>query len=150
LTGFDNTYETDLLESTDINLTYLIFDNLNTNCELTPIVLILYLPIIILVMLVNAKQTGDRKTFDMKLDSLDEKTKRGYGIALRNFEKFYFIKYSDIDPIKNLKAKKRDQVFDELQVWVNCNSKNSLIFQKNMLKKALMETNLLWVRYASS
>ena len=41
-------------------------------------------------MLVNAKQSGHRKTFDMKLDSLDEKTKRGYGIALRNFEKSYF------------------------------------------------------------
>ena len=43
-------------------------------------VLILYLSIIIRVMLVKAKQSGYRKTFDMKLDSLDEKTKRGYGI----------------------------------------------------------------------
>ena len=106
MTGFDNTYETDLLGFSDINLTYHNFDNLNINCELNPIVLILYLPIIILVMLVNAKQSGYRKTFDMKLDSLDEKTKRGYGIALRNFEKFYFIKHCDIDPIKDLKAKK--------------------------------------------
>jgi len=47
-------------------------------------------------MLVNAKQSGYRKTFDMKLDSLDEKTKRGYGIALRNFEK-----HGNIDPIKD-------------------------------------------------
>ncbi len=75
-------------------------------------------------MLVNAKQSGYRKTFDMKLDSLDEKTKRGYGIALRNFEKFYFIKHGDIDYIKDLKAKKRDQVFDELQAWINWNGKN--------------------------
>ncbi len=101
-------------------------------------------------MLVNAKQTGYRKTFDMKLDSLDEKTKRGYGMALRNFEKFYFIKHCDIDSIKDLKAKKRDQIFDELQAWVNWNGKNSLILQKNMLKKALIEANLLQVRYASS
>ena len=75
-------------------------------------------------MLVNAKQSGHRKTFDMKLDSLDEKTKRGYGIAMRNFEKFYFIKHGDIDPIKDLKKKKRDQIFDELQAWVNWNGKN--------------------------
>ncbi|GFN41896.1 MAG: hypothetical protein YK1312THETA_1930003 [Marine Group I thaumarchaeote] len=75
-------------------------------------------------MLVKANQGGHRKTFDMKLDSLDEKTKRGYVIALRNFEKFYFIKHGDIDPIKDQKAKKRDQVFDELQAWVNWNGKN--------------------------
>jgi len=31
-------------------------------------------------MLVKANQGGHRKTFDMKLDSLDEKTKRGYGM----------------------------------------------------------------------
>ncbi len=85
MTGFDKTYETDLLGFTDINLTYLNFDNLNINCELNPIVLILYLPILECVMLVNAKQSGYKKTFDMKLDSLDEKTKRGYGIALRFF-----------------------------------------------------------------
>ena len=76
------------------------------------------------VMLVNAKQSGYKKTFDMKLDSLDEKTKRGYGIALRNFEKFYFIKHGNIDPIKDLKSKKRDHVFNELQAWVNWNGKN--------------------------
>jgi len=75
-------------------------------------------------MLVNAKQSGHRKTFDMKLDSLDEKTKRNYGIAMRNFEKFYFIKHGDIDPIMDLKKKKRDQIFDELQAWVNWNGKN--------------------------
>jgi len=33
-------------------------------------------------MLVKAKQSGYKKTFDMKLDSLDEKTQRGYVIAL--------------------------------------------------------------------
>jgi len=52
-------------------------------------------------MLVNAKQSGHRKTFDMKLDSLDEKTKRGYGIALRNFEKFTEVNIldkSDLNP----------------------------------------------------
>ncbi len=60
----------------------------------------------------------------MKLDSLDEKTKRGYGISLKNFEKFYFIKHGEIDLIKDLKSKKRDQVFNELQAWVNWNGKN--------------------------
>jgi len=76
------------------------------------------------VMLVKAKQSGYKKTFDMKLDSLDEKTKRGYGISLKNFEKFYFIKHGEIDLIKDLKSKKRDQVFNELQAWVNWNGKN--------------------------
>ncbi len=71
-------------------------------------------------MLVNAKQSGHRKTFDMKLDSLDEKTKRGYGISMRNFEKFYFIKHGDIDPIKYLKSKKREQIYNELQASVVC------------------------------
>jgi len=74
-------------------------------------------------MLVNEKQSGHRKTFDMKLDSLDEKTKRGYGIAMRNFEKFYFIKHGDVDPIKDLKAKRKAQIFEELQAWVNWNGK---------------------------
>jgi len=75
-------------------------------------------------MLVNAKQSGYRKTFDMKLDSLDIQTKRGYGIALRNFEKFYFEKHGNIDPIKDLKNQTREDLFNELQAWVNWNGKN--------------------------
>jgi len=91
LTDFDNTYEIDLLGLTDIELTYLNFDNLNTNCELIEMVLILFSLTPRLGSMPPSKpimvegKRAFRKMFDIKLDSLYAKTKRGYNIAISNF-----------------------------------------------------------------
>lgn len=61
-------------------------------------------------------ETSYKKTFDMRLDSLDEKTKRNYGIALRNFERYF-----GDNAIKQLKNPKNR--YNLLQGWVNSNLK---------------------------
>jgi len=61
-------------------------------------------------------ETSYKKTFDIKLDSLDEKTKRNYGIALRNFDRYF-----GEGAIKQLKSRKNR--YNLLQAWVNSNLK---------------------------
>lgn len=61
-------------------------------------------------------ETSYKKTFDMKLDSLDEKTKRNYEIAFRNFERFFGD--NAINQLKN-----RENRYNLLQEWVNSNLK---------------------------
>jgi len=61
-------------------------------------------------------ETSYKKTFDIKLDSLDEKTKRNYEIAYRNFKRFFGD--NAINQLKNPENR-----YNLLQGWVNSNLK---------------------------
>jgi len=72
-----------------------------------------------------SKVTRTKKSFNDKIQSLNESTKESIGYLIANFENFSMEKYGTADLIPDLKKAEETEIYDVLQNWINWNAKLS-------------------------
>ena len=72
-----------------------------------------------------SKVARTKKSFNDKIQSLNESTKESIGYLIANFENFTMEKYGTADLIPELKKAEETEIYDVIQNWINWNSKLS-------------------------